>query len=191
MTDTGGTIPQVTRAELDAALPQVLAAPKDGAAIEMLCLRPQRNERAFVDEISVTKAEGIPGERWLSEPWLRLEDGSAHPGIQICVVSTRVLDLVWRDRENVVHPGDTFAVDMDLGEANLPEGTLLQAGTAVLRVSEVFNDGCVKWKVRYGAAAKDWLVAPQNLTHRLRGILCSVEQDGVIRNGDRLTKIAG
>ncbi|WP_199523173.1 hypothetical protein [Pararhodobacter sp. CCB-MM2] len=191
MTDTGGTIAHVTREELDAALPQVLAAPKDGAAIEMLCLRPQRNQRAFVDELTVTQAEGIPGERWLCEPWLRLEDGSPHPGIQICIVSKQVLDLVWRDRENVVHPGDTFTVDMDLGEANLPEGTLLQAGTAVLRVSEVFNDGCVKWKVRYGAAAKDWLVAPGNLTHRLRGILCSVEQDGVIRNGDRLTKIAG
>ena len=58
-------------------------------------------------------------------------------------------------------------------------------------MSEVFNDGCVKWKARYGAPAKDWLVAPENLTHRLRGILCSVEQDGVLRNGDRLTKIKG
>lgn len=182
-------IAQATRDELDAALPHVLAAPKDGAAIEMLCLRPERNQRRFVDEITVTRAEGIPGERWLTEPWLRLEDGSPHPGIQICVVSTRVLDAVWRDRGGVVHPGDTFAVDMDLGVENLPEGTLLQAGTAVLRVSEVFNDGCVKWKVRYGVPAKEWLVAPENLHHRLRGILCSVEKDGVIRNGDRLTKI--
>ncbi len=31
--------------------------------------------------------------------------------------------------------------------ANLPTGTLIQAGTAVLRVSDDFNAGCAKWKV--------------------------------------------
>ncbi|MBN8290381.1 hypothetical protein JI664_00220 [Rhodobacter sp. NTK016B] len=177
-----------TRAELDAALPGILAAPKDGAEIGALCLRPERNTRRFVDRIEVTREQGIPGERWLREPWLRLPDGTPHPGIQVCILSRRVLDLVWRDRETVVHPGDTFIVDMDLGMDNLPEGTLLQAGCAVLRVSGVFNDACVKWKARYGAASKDWINAPENHRHRLRGILCSVESDGAIHNGNRLLK---
>ena len=178
-----------TRDELDAAIPHILAAPKDGAAIEILCLRPERGQRRFVDEIEVTRAQGIPGERWATQPWLRLEDGRPHPGIQVCVISRRVLDLVWRDREATPHPGDTFVVDMDLSEANLPAGQLLRAGSAVLRVSEVFNDACVKWKVRYGEAAKDWVTAPGHPALRLRGILCSVERDGRIRNGDRLSKI--
>ena len=67
-------------------------------------------------------------------------------------------------------------------EANLPTGTRLAVGTAVLRVSEVWNDACAKWKVRHGEAALDWVRAHQAL--RLRGVLCSVEQDGVVRNGD-------
>ncbi len=178
----------ITREELDAALPQVLAAPRDAAPISMLCLRPGVNQRRFVEQISVTRAHGIPGERWASTPWLRLPDGAPHPGIQICILPLRVLDLVWRDREGTPHPGDTFVVDMDLTEANLPVGQLLRAGSAVLRVSDVFNDACVKWKVRYGAAAKDWITAPGHPPLRLRGILCSVEQDGVIAEGDRLTK---
>lgn len=179
----------VTQEELAAALPQIQAAPKTGAAVEMLCLRPDYGQRQFVEEIEVTRARGIPGERWARAPWLKLPDGSPHPGIQVCILQKRVLDLVWRDREGTVHPGDTFVVDMDLSEANLPAGQILTVGTARLRVSEVFNDACVKWKARYGAAAKAWINRPENRPLRLRGILCAVERDGVIRLGDRLEKL--
>ena len=179
---------QATLDELIAATPRVLAAPKDHGEISMLCLRPAYNERRFVDHIDVTPEKGIPGERWTTRPWLTLPDGSGHPGIQICILSKRVLDLVWRDRETTPHPGDTFIVDMDLSEGNLPEGQLLQAGSAVLQVSEVFNDGCVKWKARYGAAAKDWVNLPEYRSARLRGILCSVVTAGRIQNGDLLIK---
>ncbi len=180
---------QVTAEALDQALSHVLAAPKDGAVVEMLCLRPAYNQRRFVDRISVTRAHGIPGERWATAPWLRLADGSPDPGIQISILPRRVLDLVWRDRENTPHPGDTFIADLDMTEANLPAGSLLAVGTAVLRVSEVFNDACVKWKVRYGVAAKAWITADGHKPLRLRGILCSVERDGTIANGDRITRL--
>ena len=43
-----------------------------GAAIDMLCLRPAMGARRFVDEIHVTRNQGIPGERWLSQPWLQI-----------------------------------------------------------------------------------------------------------------------
>ncbi|MCX7288864.1 MAG: hypothetical protein NTW20_15300 [Rhodobacterales bacterium] len=175
---------RATKAELDAALPGVLCAPKTGSAVEMLCLRPGYGLRDFVDEVTVTRAQGIPGERWTTAPWSKRADGTGHPGIQVSILPRRVLDLVWRDRAGTIHPGDTFVCDLDTSAANLPEGQLLAVGTAVLRVSEVFNDGCAKWKVRYGEAAYEWVRAPENRRHRLRGILCSVEVDGVIRNGD-------
>jgi hypothetical protein len=175
---------QPTAEELAAALPDVLQAPKTGSAVELLCLRPGYGQRSFVDSIGVTRAQGIPGERWGTAPWLKLPDGTGHPGIQISILPRRVLDLVWRDRETQLHPGDTFVADLDTSEANLPEGQLLAVGTAVLRVSEVFNDGCAKWKVRYGEAAYDWVRAPEHRHFRLRGVLCSVESDGVIRLGD-------
>ncbi|WP_229804442.1 MOSC domain-containing protein [Neogemmobacter tilapiae] len=165
----------------------VLAAPKDGGTVEMLCFRPAFNKRDFVESLTLTKAHGVPGERWEKAPWLRLADGRPHPGIQVSILPRRVLDLVWRDRANTPHPGDTFICDLDMTEANLPEGQLLQIGEAVLRVSDVFNDGCVKWKARYGKPAYDWVRAPENRPLRLRGVLCSIESDGIIRNGDRLT----
>ena len=179
----------VSRAELDAALAHVLAAPRTDAPIVGLCLRPGRGERSFPRRISLTRDRGIPGERWLTEPWLTLPDGSPHPGIQVSILGIRVMDLVWRDREATVHPGDPIVADLDCSEANLPVGSLIAAGTAVLRVSEVPNHACAKWKVRYGAEAYDWVRVPEHAGMRLRGVLCSVETDGEVGLQDRLQVI--
>ncbi|MEM7242835.1 MAG: hypothetical protein AAF429_11680 [Pseudomonadota bacterium] len=179
------------RAILNAALPLILQAPKDDAEIQQLCYRPDYGERAFVDQLSVTRAGGVENCRWSKAPWLKLPDGSGDPQIQVSILPKRILDLVWRpEEEGGVHPGDTFIVDMDMTEENLPAGTLLQAGGAVLRVSEKWNDACVKWKTRYGADALDWVRQENHVRLRLRGILCSVHQDGVISKGDRLRKVS-
>jgi hypothetical protein len=174
---------QARLAELNAAMPYVFAAPKTDAAISGLCLRPSFGERVFPDKIKMTRAGGIPGERWTTAPWLRLPDGSPDPSIQVSILPVRVMDLVWRDRTQP-HPGDPIVADLDTREANLPVGTLIQAGTAVLRVSAVWNNACAKWKVRYGTDAFDWVRASPDL--RLRGILCSIEKDGEVSLADRL-----
>lgn len=181
-------VKQVTMAELQAAVPHVLAAPKDNAPIEQLCLRPDFGERNFVDKMQLTRQFGIPGERWNYAPWLKHEDGTADPRIQVSILGTRVLDLVWLDRENTLHPGDSFMADMDFSHTNMPVGTLLNIGSATVRVTDKFNDACVKWKVRYGKDAKDWIVRPENIKHRLRGILCEVIHDGWVETGDLIKK---
>lgn len=178
---------QVTLAELMAALPDILAAPKDNAPIHSLCLRPGYGERRFVDRISMTKAGGIPGERWATAPWLKLADGSPDPRIQVSILPLRVMDLVWRDRVNTPHPGDPIVADLECSLANLPTGSLIAAGTAVLKVSDEFNMACAKWKVRYGADARFFIDGPPGHADlRLRGILCSVEEDGEVTLADRL-----
>jgi hypothetical protein len=174
---------------LMAALPFVMAAPADNAPVRQLCFRPDRHARSFPDQLALTRAAGIPGDRWLAEPWLRLPDGAPDPDIQVSILPARVLDLIWKPGDTAPHPGDPIIADMDLSLANLPPGTLVQAGSAVLRVSALFNDGCVKWKARYGADAKDWITAPGHPALRLRGILCAVVQDGAVRIGDRLQKL--
>lgn len=180
---------QATPEDLARALPHVLAAPRDDAAVEWLCFRPAYNQRRFPTRLTLTPAEGVPGERWLKAPWLRLPDGSPDPRIQVSILPRRVMDAVWLDRDNTPHPGDTIICDLDMSRENLPAGMLLQVGTAVLRVSDIFNDGCVKWKVRYGKPAKDWLTAPGHPALRLRGVLCSVETGGDIALGDRIRKL--
>ncbi|SEP84215.1 hypothetical protein [Thalassovita taeanensis] len=178
-----------TTDQLSAALPHVRQAPTDNAPIEMLCLRPGYGQRQMVDQITLTRAQGTPGERWLTAPWMKLADGTPDPRIQVSILPKRVMDAVWLDREGTAHPGDPIVADLETSYGNLPIGTRLQAGTAVLEVSDVFNDGCVKWKARYGAPAKDWITARENVHLRLRGLLCSVVQDGTVTLSDRLIKL--
>jgi hypothetical protein len=177
-------MPHVTAETLAEALPQVMAAPRERSRVESLCFRPSTNQRDFPARLHLTQAEGIPGDRWRTEPWLTTADGLPDPEIQISILPLRVLDLVWQDRDSVVHPGDPIIADLDMSTANLPEGTRLQVGGAVLRVSGIWNDGCAKWKVRYGRAAYDWVKAHPEL--RLRGILCAVEADGEVAVGDEI-----
>jgi hypothetical protein len=178
-----------TAAELAAALPHVLAAPADHGTIRLLCARPAPNERTFPETLTLTRAAGVAGDVEMSRPWLVLPDGGADPRIQVSIMSWRVLDLVWRDRERVAYPGDNIAVDMNLTAENLPDGTLLSVGTAILRVSDVPNEGCAKWKVRCGRAAYQWTSAPAHAPLRLRGLFCSVERDGEVRLGDVICRV--
>lgn len=180
----------VTAEELTAALPGILAAPRDAGVVRLLCARPKPNARIFPDALTMTRAAGVLGDFEMSRPWLELPDGGPDPRIQVSILPWRILDLVWRERDHVAHPGDNIVVDMNLTEENLPAGTLLAAGTAVLRISDVPNDGCVKWKVRQGKAAYDWVSAPAHAPLRLRGLFCSIEQDGVVGLGDTVRRIS-
>ena len=179
----------VTAEELAAALPDVLAAPRDAGPVRLLCARPKPNARTFPESLALTRAAGVVGDFEMARPWLELADGSPDPRIQVSILPWRVLELVWRERDQIAHPGDNIVVDMTLTEENLPEGTLLSVGTAILRISDVPNDGCVKWKVRHGRAAYDWITAPAAAPLRLRGLFCSVEQDGVVRLGDSIRRL--
>jgi hypothetical protein len=178
-----------TTAELAAALPAILAAPRDAGAVRLLCVRPRPNARNFPTVLTLTRANAVAGDSESSRPWLTLPDGTPDPRTQVSIIPWQVLDLVWRDRDRIPHPGDNIAADMNLTADNLPPGTLLAAGTAVLRVSDVPNPGCAKWKVRYGADAHAWTTAPRHLPLRLRGLFCAVHKDGELRLGDSLHRL--
>lgn len=178
----------VPRDTLDAALAHVLDAPTDAGPVHMLCRRPDRNQRDFPDSLLLDPVDGVAGDYEMAKPWLTLADGTPDPRIQVSILPLRVLDLVWRDRETTAFPGDTIIADLNLTLDNLPVGTRLQVGSAVLEVSDLWNEGCAKWKVRYGRAAYEWTSAPAHEPLRLRGIFCRILRAGEVRLGDRITK---
>jgi hypothetical protein len=175
-----------TAEDLAKALPHVLAAPRNDGPISMLLYRRKYNDRVFTDRLRLTKAHGVEGDFEMKMPWLQRDDGSPDPRIQVSILPQRVLDLCWRNRETTVHPGDQIIADLNMSLENLPTGSLLRVGTAVLRVSDLWNDGCVKWKVRCGKAAYDWVRNPKHEPLRLRGIFCAIEKDGEVSVGDKI-----
>lgn len=178
----------VTAEELAAALPRVLAAPGSGY-VHTLCTRAGFNQRHFPERLAMTRAKGVEADFGMSKPWLTLVDGSPDPRIQVSILPLRVLELVWLDRNTMPHPGDTIIADLDVTEASLPAGSLIKAGTAILRVSDLWNNGCAKWRARYGVPAYKWVSAPEHEKYRLRGVLCSIEQDGEVSLGDAISRV--
>ncbi len=177
----------ITTENLEALSRSLHAAPRDDAAISLLCYRPAFGQRVFPEMLDLCPTRGVLGDRWAEHAWLRTPDGAPDPRIQVALINQRVLDAVWQDRENAPYPGDTLVANMALSEEHLPAGTRLQAGTAMLEVSDVYNDGCVKWKARYGRAAYDW--ARAELPERRRGLFCRIISGGTITLGDRLRRI--
>ena len=178
----------LTKDMLDMALPNILCAPKDKAAVEKLCFRPDFGLREFTKQLTLTAENGVIGDRWQQHGWLRLPSGAPDRRIQISLLPKRVFQLL-TCLDTFIHPGDTMIVDMDMSEENLPSGCYLQLGSAILQVSDVFNTGCEKWSKRYGKESLIWINIPENKPKRLRGIFLQIIRDGIVHEHDLLTKI--
>jgi MOSC domain-containing protein YiiM len=94
-----------------------------------------------------------------------------------------------QDRQFWPWAGDQLYVDLDLSMDNLPPGTRLAIGSAVLEMTEPPHRGCSKFSARFGAEALKFISAPERTHLRLRGIYARVAKAGIIRVGDRVQKI--
>ena len=85
--------------------------------------------------------------------------------------------------------GDQLFVDFDLSEANLPAGTCIAIGSAILEVSSTPHTGCAKFSERFGKDALKFVNSPDGKQLHLRGINARVVQAGEIRVGDVVKKV--
>jgi hypothetical protein len=170
----------LTDEQLEAGLQPILASPADGGAVEMIVRRPRVGERELLDAADVTLEDGLVGDRWKGNT-------ASSADRQINIMNARVVALVAGGRERWSLAGDQLFVDLDLGEANLPIGTRLALGSAILEVTAPPHTGCSKFAARFGMAAREFVNRRKDL--RLRGINARVVQAGTIRVGDRATKL--
>jgi MOSC domain-containing protein YiiM len=75
-------------------------------------------------------------------------------------------------------------VDLDLSVANLPPGTRLAIGTAVIEITAEPHTGCKQFAARFGKDAVKFVNSPLGKQLRLRGLNAKVIQPGVVRVGD-------
>jgi MOSC domain-containing protein YiiM len=177
-----------TDRDLDQHLDAVRAAPADDGRVELIVRRPGTDEREIVAEAVLHPADGLVGDHWQARGNRRTPDGSADPEDQVTIISTRVLAAIEPDRARWPLAGDQLYVDLDLGEANLPPGTRLRVGEAVVEVSAKPHTGCAKFSARFGSDALRWINGPVGRSLRMRGINARVVTAGVVRTGDAVRK---
>ena len=104
-------------------------------------------------------------------------------------MNARAIALVAQAKERWPLAGDQLFIDMDLSETNLPAGTKLSLGSAVIEVNAQPHTGCKKFVARFGLDAMKFVNSPTGKQLHLRGINAKVIQPGLIRIGDRVRKI--
>jgi MOSC domain-containing protein YiiM len=107
----------------------------------------------------------------------------------LTLMNARVTALVAQDRDRWPLAGDQLYVDLDLSEANLPPGSRLKIGTAVVEVSAVPHTGCAKFVARFGQDAMTFVNAPGHREFRLRGMNTRIVRSGLIRVGDAINRV--
>lgn len=185
------SIAPLTRAQLDAGLPGIEASPDDRGVLQLIVRRPAEGVRESLTAGELDTVEGLVGDTWKRRPSSRTADGSAHPDMQINVMNARAIALIAQSPERWALAGDQLYVDLDLSEDNLPAGTRLQIGKAVIEVTPQPHTGCGKFIERFGLDAQKFVNDARGRALRLRGLNAKVVTPGTIRVGDAVTKLQG
>ncbi len=158
-----------------------------GALVLVVC-RPSPGEREVRAEAVLDLVTGVAGDNWLGRGSSLTPDGSADPDRQVTVMNARVAELVVGGAHRMPLAGDQLYVDLDLSVGNLPAGSLLTVGQAVLEVSAVPHLGCAKFVERFGAEAMRFVNSRLGRELRLRGMNTRVVVPGPVRAGDLAAK---
>jgi hypothetical protein len=178
-----------TLEELEAGLEEIGRSPRAEGDLKLIVRRPATLEREVVEEAELDPVEGLVGDNWKERGSKRTPDGSAHPGMQLTLMNSRTIALIAQTPERWPLAGDQLYVDLDLSPGNLPAGTRLALGGAILEVSEEPHTGCRKFTDRFGSDAVRFVNSPSGRQLRLRGINARVIRPGIIRTGDRIRKL--
>jgi len=184
------SVKHLTMQELEAALDHLREAPKDNGVVQLIVRRPRTDDREVLDRAEVDPANGLIGDSWCFRPSSRTPDRSPHPEMQINIMNSRVTALVAQEKGRWPLAGDQLYIDMDLSKENLPGGTQLAIGTAVLEVSPLPHTGCHKFVDRFGVDAMKFVNSTVGKELCLRGINARVIKGGVIRVGETARKVS-
>jgi len=172
----------LTTEEIEKNLAKVLESPNDNGVLELIVCRPQEDARVVLETGTLDPKNGLVGDCWLT-----YNDGAVEA--QIAIMNSRIIDLLAQGAERWKLAGDQLYIDLNLTDENLPAGTRLAIGSAILEVTKEPHNGCKKFVERFGLDAMKFVNSPVGKQYHLRGIYARVVQAGTIRRGDLVKKV--
>jgi len=173
-----------TTEELERHLDHLRAAPVDAGRLGLVVRRPELRVREVIVEGVIDVDKGLLGDNWLTRGSRSTPDGSANPEAQVTVMSHRMVAALSGDLDVQALAGDQLYVDLDLSVDNLPPGSRLAVGDAVLEVSVKPHTGCAKFVRAFGEDAMRFVNGSTGRALRLRGLNTKVVTGGSVRTGD-------
>jgi hypothetical protein len=178
-----------TTDELTAALDEIRQSPSAAGTVELIVRRPAENEREVLEEAELDLDLGLVGDMWKARGSSRTPDRSANLDAQLTLMNARAAHAIAGSRERRKLAGDQLFVDLDLSIENLPAGTQLAVGDAVIEVTHEPHTGCAKFSARFGTEALKFVNKSPGRELRLRGVNTRVVTPGTVRAGDAIAKL--
>jgi len=170
-----------TRA-LEAGLRSLSQAPKDAGRLALLVRRDAEHRRETPARVHLSPENGMPGDAWDRR-------APRNPESQLAVMRRDIAELIANGQPLTLF-GDNLFVDLDISKENLPVGTRLRVGEAVVEVTPMSHDGCRKFHERFGPDALRFVNAKPTRGQNLRGIYWRVIEAGEAGVGDPIRVVA-
>ena len=177
-------------ARLEQGVEHVLETPKDEGELKLIVRRPEVDGRETPQQGRLDVEEGLVGDNWRARGSRHMPDGAADPEMQLNIMNSRVVDVVAGSEDRWALAGDQLFVDMDLSPENLPPGTQLELGDAIIEITEPPHTGCKKFAARFGVDAMVFVNSGRGKELNFRGICAKVVKSGDIRVGDIARKLS-
>jgi hypothetical protein len=174
---------------LERGLAEIRRSPTATGKVELIVRRPAEDQREVLAEAELDPVEGLVGDCWRTRGSKATKDGSAHADLQLTLMNARVAALVARSRDRWPLAGDQLYVDIDLSAANLPPGTRLSVGSAVVEITAKPHRGCGKFTRRFGADAQRFVNSGVGRELNLRGVNARIVTGGTVCIGDTIRRL--
>lgn len=170
----------------------IAGAPRDAGPVLMIVRRPDRGARQEMTAARIDPRVGLIGDNWAVKGSQKTKDGSSDPDKQVTIMSSRVIDLLTDgDRSCWGLAGDQLYVDLNLDPSNLPAGSRLAVGPAILQISDKPHLGCAKFADHFGVDALRFVNIGPGRHGNFRGLNARVVTGGTVTVGDPVSKFRG
>jgi hypothetical protein len=168
--------------DLEAMLDAFPAESTEKGYVALLMRRGSIGQREVLERAKLTPETGIPDDSWF-------RDAERNRDMQIAVMQKNVAELIANGQPLALF-GDCLILDLDLSTANLPAGSRLRVGNAILEVTPEPHNGCRKFRARFGGDALRFVSMRERRHRNLRGIYMRVAEAGEVRTRDRVEVLA-
>jgi MOSC domain-containing protein YiiM len=158
-----------------AALPP---PPRDRGRVTLIVRRRADGVRETPARVELTRERGVPGDRWQ-----RLQPDA--PQMQLAVMQQDLAELIANGQPLSLF-GDNLFVDLDLSAANLPFGSQIRVGSAIVEMTPEPHDGCHKFAGRFGNDALRFVATKATRAENRRGVYWTTIEAGEVAVGDEL-----
>jgi hypothetical protein len=178
----------LTAEQLQAGLPVVLEAPRDEGIVRLVVRRTGPGTRQVLDEGQLDTELGLVGDDWINRVG---DDGIPSLYAQLTIMNARYAELISASSDPPAWApcGDQLYLDLDISVDNLPAGTRLAVGEAIIEMQSEAHTGCAQFSGRWGVEALKLANGPRLRHLRLRGANTRVVRSGVVRPGDIVRKV--